>query len=173
MNGWNNPHFLIALLASNVVALVILFFAWKNQRVARLLLFALFAWAGCFNWYTAAHSPADYLNYADLAFLSFYRSFIRGWFSHNVLWMVGFIATGQLLIAASMWLKGRLFKLGAIGGIIFLVAIIPLGVGSGFPFPIITALAFYLLYKNPSVDYLWKPKGSTTTQIKTTNAATS
>jgi hypothetical protein len=55
-----------------------------------------------------------------------------------------------------MWLREWIFKLGTMGGIIFLLGILPLGVGAGFPFPIIAAIAFYLLLKNPSIDYLWK-----------------
>jgi hypothetical protein len=70
--------------------------------------------------------------------------------------MIAAIAIGQLLLALAMLWKGWLFKLGTIGGIIFLVAIIPLGVGSAFPFPIITAMAFYKLYRQKSVDVLWK-----------------
>jgi hypothetical protein len=156
MNGWENSTYVLALVISNVAALLILFCCWKNPRAGRFLFFLLFSWAGYTNWKTALHTPQFYLDYADLAFLPFYTTFIKGWFSRHILLLVGAIASGQLLIAVSMWLRGWIFKLGTIGGIIFLLAILPLGVGAGFPFPIIAALAFYLLLKHPSIDYLWK-----------------
>jgi hypothetical protein len=62
------------------------------------------------------------------------------------------------MIGLSMLFRGFVFKSGAIGGMIFLVSIIPLGISSGFPFPIIGTLAFYFLYKEPEVDYLWNKK---------------
>jgi hypothetical protein len=155
MNGWDNPGYVLALIISNFIALIILFFAWKRPSIARLLLFILFAWAAYTNWKMAIVSPQEYVNFADLAFIGFYKEFIQGWFSRHGAFMIAAIATGQLIIGVAMLLKGWIFRWGAIGGIVFLTAIIPLGVGSGFPFPIITALAFYLLLKLNKVDYLW------------------
>jgi hypothetical protein len=156
MNGWDNPEYVWALVVSNIIALIILYFAWKGPRIARVLLFLVFAWAAYTNWNMAMHSPQEYVNFADLAFLGFYKNFIRGWFSQHGAWLIAGIAIGQLLIALSMLWKGWLYRLGAIGGIIFLVGITPLGVGSGFPFPIITAIAFFLLLKQKNVDLPWK-----------------
>ncbi|HEX6334396.1 MAG TPA: hypothetical protein VFZ78_09225 [Flavisolibacter sp.] len=156
MNGWNNSEYVTALIISNLVVLIILYFSIRQQRVARLLMFLLFMWAGITNWYVATHNPEAYLQYADLAFIAWYRDFINGWFRNNALWFIGLIATGQLAIAISMLLKGWMFRTGALGGMIFLLAITPLGVGAGFPFPLIGALAFYLLYRRPFVDYLWR-----------------
>lgn len=158
MNGFDNPTYVLALVISNIVAIVILLSCWKNPRVGRILLFILFGWAGIFNWDMALSQPSGYINYADPAVLPFYKTFIRGWFSQHVLLIVGIIATGQLAIAVSMWLRGWLFKLGAIGGMLFLIGILPLGVGSGFPFPILAAFAFYLLYRTPHINYLWSGK---------------
>lgn len=159
MNGWNDPEMLLPLFISNIVALLLLISCWKYQRLGRLLMFLLFIWAGCTNWSFAIKSPHIYLDYANYAFLPFYRNFIKGWFSQHIVLMVGLIATCQLLIACSMVLKGWIFKLGTVGGMLFLVGIIPLGVGSGFPFPIIAAFAFYLLFRSGSTDYLWKKPG--------------
>lgn len=139
-----------------MVGLIILLSCWKNQRLGRLLMLALFIWAGITNWYMAIDSPEVYVNYAHYAFLPVYRTFIAGWFSQHVVWVVGPIATLQVLIGVSMALKGPIYRLGTLGGMIFLVAIIPLGVSSGFPFPIVTAIAFLLLFLAAPVDYLWK-----------------
>jgi len=58
------------------------------------------------------------------------------------------------LIAISMLLKGRIFKLGCIGGIIFLLSIAPFGVGSGFPCTITFSIALFILLKKGN-QYLW------------------
>lgn len=60
-----------------------------------------------------------------------------------------------------MLLKSWLFKLGCIGGIIFLLAIAPFGVGSGFPCTIIFAFALLILFRK-SKNYLWIDKTSET-----------
>jgi hypothetical protein len=158
MNGWNNTNYILIVLASNVLGLLILFFSWKYQRVGRLMLFLLFGWAGCNNWYTVIHSPSDYVDYANFALLPFYKTFILGWFSQHVFGVVASIATGQLVIAMAMLFKGWFLRTAARAGIVFMFAIIPLGVSSGFPFPLIISLAFYLLILNPVIDVIWKPE---------------
>jgi hypothetical protein len=163
MNGWDNPGYVLALVISNIIALVIYYFARKRPRIARLLFFLLFSWAAYTNWNMAMNSPQEYVSFADLAFIGIYKNFINGWFAQHGALLIAAIAIGQLLIALAMLWKGWVFKLGTIGGIIFLVAIIPLGVGSGFPFPIITAMAFYHLYRQKNVDVLWKGHQATLT----------
>jgi hypothetical protein len=156
MNGVNDPAIFWPLVTANIVALVILGCCWKFPRAGRLLMFALFVWAGCTNWYYATQSPNVYLDYANYTFLPFYRNFIQGWFSKNILATVGFIATCEFLISAAMLMKGAVLRLGIIGGMIFFLGILPLGAGSGFPFPVIGIISFYLLYKSNANDYLWK-----------------
>jgi hypothetical protein len=155
MKGFENQTYLLAYIISNIVAILVLWAAWKQQRIARLMLFLLFAWASWTNWKTALGNPQFYIEYADLSFLSAYKQFIRGWFSRHVVEMVGFIATCQAMIAVSMLLRGKILKTGIIGAIIFLLAIAPLGVGSAFPFSIIVSFALYLIFRNRTSDYLW------------------
>lgn len=155
MKGFENQTYLLMYIISNVVALLILWAAWKQPRIARLMFFLLFSWASWINWTTALHNPQFYIEYADLSFLDIYKQFIRGWFSRHVTEIVGFIAICQALIAVSMLLKGRVLKTGAIGAIIFLLAIAPLGVGSAFPFSIIASFALYLILRNRANNYFW------------------
>jgi hypothetical protein len=129
--------------------------AWKQVRIARLLFFLLFAWANWTNWKAALYTPEFYLGEADLSFFDFYKQFILGWFSHHTTEAVGFVATCQALIAVSMLLKGWVLKSGGIGAIIFLLAIAPLGVGSAFPCTLIMSVAMYRILRVPSADYLW------------------
>jgi hypothetical protein len=160
MKGLENQTYLIGWIISNIVALVLLMTAFKWSRLTRLLFFLLFSWASWINWRTAMYSPADYQDYADLALSDVYSNFIRGWFKDNTLLAVGCIATCQALIAIAMLMKGWLLKIGIIGGIIFLVAIVPLGVGSGIPCTINMAIALFIVFQHKTNEYLWFRKGS-------------
>ena len=155
MNGWNNEHYVILLIISNAVAILQLVTAIKWPRIARASFFLLFAWASWTNWTTSQQHPEFYLEYADLTWSSWYVSFIHGWFAGNIKLVVGFVAICQALIAISMVFKGWLFKTGCIGAMIFLISIIPFGIGSGFPCTAIMALTIYLLLKKSSHEYIW------------------
>jgi hypothetical protein len=155
MKGLENPTYLMAYLVSNAVAILLLVMAWKWPRAARLMFLLLFAWASWFNWQTVSFTPQVYLDYAELTFSDWYQQFIRGWFSRHIKLVVGFIATCQGLIALAMLLRGWLFKAGTIAGIIFLLAIAPLGVGAAFPCTLNMAVAMLLLLRGYA-DYLWR-----------------
>ena len=99
MKGLEN--YLTLYIISNAVAILLLLAAWRAPKIARVLFFLLFAWAGYTNYYYAIHYPNAYLDYADLSFIRGYKQFILGWFSQHIVVMVGFIATCQALIAIS------------------------------------------------------------------------
>ena len=155
MKGLDNSTYLTLYIISNAVALLMLWAGWKNQRILRLMMFLVFAWASFTNWNEALVAPQFYLEYADLTFSPLYRHFINGWFSSHITLAVGFIATCQAIIAVSMLLKGWIFRTGAIGSIIFLLAIAPLGVGAAFPCTVIVAISTWLLLRNKQINYLW------------------
>ncbi len=155
MKGFDNTGYLILYTISNIAALLMVWAAWKRPRLARLLLFLLFAWASWTNWETAVKTPQFYLDYANLSFSGLYREFIRGWFSRHIGAAVGLIASCQALISVSMLWKGWLFKVGAAGAIIFLLGILPLGMGSAFPCSLIMAIAIGLLLRKKQTGYLW------------------
>lgn len=142
---------------SNGLAILVLIAALKKTRLARLLMFILFAWASWFNYTTAHNSPSDYLIYATLTPVDLYSNFINTTFKANIVPMVTGIAMGQALIAIGMLLRGWWVKLACIGAILFFLAIAPLGIGSGFPATLIGALAVFLIVKNDALDYLWIP----------------
>ena len=148
MNGLENKVYLIAYIISNTFALLVLLFSWKHIKLCRMAFVILFGWASWANWTTAINSPDDYLDYAAFSFLPFYKHFIQGWFSNHICLIVGFIATVQAFIAISLILKGWVYKIGIIGGVLFLISIAPLGVGSAFPCTLLLALALGIIYKN-------------------------
>jgi hypothetical protein len=156
MKGLDNQLYIMLLVISNLVAIAQLIAAVKWSRLARVSFFLLFAWASWTNWKTSQQTPQFYLDYSDLAWIGWYRTFITGWFADHIKTVVGFIATCQGLIAVSMLLKGWIFKIGCTGAIIFLISILPFGVGSGFPCTAIMAAAMYILLKKHNNKFAWE-----------------
>lgn len=161
MKGLENNTYLFGYIISNVVAIIMLWATWKNGRTGRFLFFLLFAWASVTNASFALNQPEAYLEYGNMAWLNSYKQFIHGWFSEHIALTVGFVAVSQGLIAVSMWLKGLLLKVGATGAIIFLLAILPLGVGSGAPCTFFMAIGMFLILRRKESNFLWiNPKKS-------------
>ncbi len=151
-------EFIIPWSISNVIAILLLVIAYKRTKLARLLFALLFSWACWLNFTTANNNPDDYLNYAAITPFSLYADFINGWFKEHITIMVSLISIGQGLIAIGMILKGWFVRLAGIGAIIFFLGITPLGIGSAFPFTIITIVAIYFILKKDDLNYLWKFK---------------
>jgi len=157
MQGIDNNTYIIAYFISNLFALLMVLAAVKAPRLGRLLFFILFAWAAAFNTYTAATKPTIYQMYAQTAISDWYRDFINGaWFGSNTTPFIATIAAGQLLIAIGVCLKGVLYRLSLWGAAIFLLAIMPLGMGSAFPCTISMATAAMILARNYNHQFLWK-----------------
>jgi hypothetical protein len=100
--------------------------------------------------------PGFNLTYAKLDALPVYSNFIYGFFSQHITPIVFSISVGQFFIALGLVLNKNWTKLACIGGIIFGLAIAPLGVGSAFPSTVSMAVAFYILLKKYEHDFIWK-----------------
>ncbi len=155
-------QFLALYLAANVIALGVLVVAFTRPRLTRWLCAGIFAWAAVTNTLTALATPQVYLEYADLTMSDWYRSFILGWFRGHIQWMVLTIAAGQAVIAGLLTRPRPWRRLGVAGGVVFLAAIAPLGVGSGFPFSVTFSAALIafdqrlaannLIHRTPGAD---------------------
>ena len=131
-------------VGANAIAFGILALAFFRPAAVRWVCVALFAWASVTNTVTALTNPRAYLGYAALTLSNGYRAFINGWFADHVASMVLPIAAGQLVIAVLLIGGKPLRRLGELGAVLFLLAIVPLGVGAGLPFSftVIGALLF-------------------------------
>jgi hypothetical protein len=151
-------EWLIPYIISNIVFLLSIVAALRKPMWTRIFFAGFFLWAAYFNSTTAIQSPEIYLTYANLNALPAYSKFINGYFSEHITVFVSSIAVGQLLIALGLILNKTWVKLACIGGIIFGLAIAPLGVGSGFPSTVFMAVAFFILLKKNDHDFIWKLK---------------
>jgi len=158
MKGLENTTYLIALIVSNIAALIILWAAIKKPVIARLLFSILFEWASWMNYTTAINYPEKYLEYASMS-IGLYKSFINGWFKDHITSMVCFIASCQALIGVGMLLNKWWVKLASISAVIFFIAIAPLGVGAAFPFSLIASAAAIVILIKDEFNYSWKHSG--------------
>lgn len=137
-----------------LVSLFMLVSAWRWPRVARVEYIALFAWACWVNWSTVTRTPSVYFEYGGFAVVPAYRAFIGGAFRQQVVAIVGTIATCQGLIALGLLVGGVWARVALFGAIVFLGAIAPLGVGSGFPSTLIMAAGALLLLRGAPFEHV-------------------
>ena len=141
---------------SVTVSLILLLLTFIWPSVGRFLLVLLFLWASYINAETAITNPQDYLNYSSLVWFDLYRDFIDGYFSRNITLIIVLIAFFQLIIAILFATKGKPVKWSGWAIIAFLLAVAPLGVGSGFPSTLIMALAVFIIIRKPVDRSLWE-----------------
>jgi hypothetical protein len=130
---------------SIIAGLMLVLMSWRWRPIGRLFFVLLFLVAAQLNFRLALTRPDEYLGFARLAYVDWYREFILGFFARHTATIVAAIAVGQLSIGVLVLLSGRALRLGLIGAIVFLVAVAPLGTGAGFPATLIMAWAAALL----------------------------
>jgi hypothetical protein len=141
---------LYAQLGSTIVALFMLIASVRSRTAGRKLFATLFGWAAAINAWTALTSPTDYLGYAGFTVSDLYRGFILGFFGQHITSIVVGIAIGQACIAVAL-LRGRRWqRVGLTAAIVFLLAIVPLGIGAGVPATVIMALGAGVLWREPA-----------------------
>lgn len=135
----------IPYITTHVVTFLLIFICYKWPKVGKIAWGIIFILAGILNIYEGISNPETYVEYGQNA-VGLYQKFIYGIFSSYTSLIVSLIALGQILVGAFLFFKGKPFLLGILGGIIFLVAISPLGLGSAFPSTLLMSISMILLY---------------------------
>lgn len=149
-------QYLVPYLISNTIFILVLIAVALRPMAGRIFFALLFLWAASINTVTALKTPQVYLEYANMALIPAYKDFINTFFAEHIQSIVLIIASGQLLIGIGMVLYGSWVRLACIGGMVFSLAIAPLGVGAGFPSTVLLAIALYILYVQPHHDFIWR-----------------
>lgn len=137
--------YLIPYIISQAAALGLVFICCRLPKAGRIVWGILFLGAGLFNLYHAWTAPEIYVQgYGPTAVWPFYKRFIYGFFSAHTTSLVTVIALGQMASGLFLLMKKPFFMLGVTGGVIFLVAISPLGIGSAFPATLLMAVSLLL-----------------------------
>ena len=143
----NDSTFWIGYWASNIGGAIIAFTGWRFTRIARFLLASLFAWACWFNLDTVAETPEVYVDYAWLTPFGWYADLMTGWFAANVTAIVTTVSIVQGLIAIGYLIGRRYARMAALVTIAFLLVVLPLGLGSAFPAPILMGIGAWFVYR--------------------------
>ncbi len=137
--------FLLPFLISNSIALLLLIFSFRWTIVAKYLWAFIFLAAGGINLFFSQSKPDIYVQSFGPPAIDLYQRFIYGFFSQYTEFMVLTIAIGQLLVGVLLLCHNKLFRLGILGGTVFLLAIAPLGIGSAFPATLLGAISLVVL----------------------------
>jgi hypothetical protein len=137
-------EYMLPVILTNLVALVITLLSYNFPRFMRFIWGIIFIVAGTINLITVYNEPGIYIDAYGPAAIDCYKDMIYGPFSKQPAVYVTLIAVGQIIVAGLIWSRGFWYYLGLLGGVIFLLAIAPLGVGSAFPSSVI--LAFGLIF---------------------------
>jgi hypothetical protein len=141
-------EYLFQWATTNVIALGLLFLAWKYPRFGKYIFGLIFLAASIVNALTAIQGPSLYLQYKQFVILEIYERFIGGYFVGHIVQFVLGIAAFQLLISIGLLYGRFLLKPALIGGMIFMIGIAPLGLGSALPAPIILLMSLWVLFTN-------------------------
>jgi len=125
---------------------LLIFICYRWPKIGKIAWGVIFLLAGIFNIYTGLTEPQVYVDMYGSTAVGFYKTIINGIFASFTSFIVCLIATGQILVGIFLLQKKRIFVWGISGGILFLLAITPLGVGSAFPSTLFMAFSLGLLY---------------------------
>jgi len=127
-----NPIFTVFVLV-NLSSLVVLFWTWRAEDAGRIIYAVVFLLAGIINGWLGIFNPKIYLFFGENTLWSLYENFIYGLFDRHTSAFIVSIAIGQLLIAAGLFFRGKLWFIAIYGAIFFIWALLPLGIGAAFP----------------------------------------
>jgi len=140
-------EFMLPVILSNLLAVVLALSSYNFPRFMRFIWGLIFILAGIVNLITVYNEPGIYVDaYGPLA-IECYQEIIYGPFSAHPAIYVTLIAIGQILVGGLIWSGRFWYYLGLTGGIIFLLAIAPLGVGSAFPATVIMAIGLMVMMR--------------------------
>ncbi len=140
-------EYMLPVILANLVAFVLVLSSYNFPRFLRVIWGLIFIIAGIFNLITVYNEPGVYVDAFGPPAIDIYQQFINGPFSERSALYVTLIALGQILAGGLIWSGGFWYYLGLTGGVIFMLAIAPLGVGSAFPAPLIMAFGLILMMR--------------------------
>ena len=142
----NSSDLWIPILITHVLTFLLIFICYKWPKIGKVVWAVIFIAAGLFNIYSVISDPQQYVTTYGQHAIPLYQKFIFSLFSTNTILFVAMIAAGQILVGLFLFMKKMPLKLGVLGGILFLVAISPLGVGAAFPSTLLMAFSLVLMY---------------------------
>lgn len=149
------PIIMTFVVIVNLIAIIMTYLTFKKPGYGRFLFGGMFLLAGIFNLYYAFFNPDEFIYYTEFAVFDLYKEFFIGIYSDNSKLILMSIAGAQLVTGFGFWSKGAFVKYASIAGIIFLIGILPMGLGAAFPSTLIMAAGIYKTYTRSFNKNLW------------------
>lgn len=140
-------RYLIPYIIVNLISIILFAITIKSYKKAMKVFGVLFLVSALYNTYKVFTKPIVFVNlFGRMTPFSGIRDFIFGDFRDHIILYIVLMSIYQLLISWCLFKETKLLKYGIFGGIIFLLAVSPLGVGSAFPSSLLMALSMYLIH---------------------------
>ena len=143
----NYEQFMLPVILANLLAIVIMLLSYNFPRFMRFIWGLIFIIAGIVNLITIVNTPDIYVDTFGPAAIDLYKDIIYGPFSRQPAVYVALIAGGQIFVGGLIWSRGFWYYLGLVGGMLFLLAIAPLGAGSAFPCTVFLAIGLIFMMR--------------------------
>jgi hypothetical protein len=140
-------EYMLPIILANLIAVVLALSSYNFPRFMRFIWGLIFIIAGIVNLINVYNEPGIYVDAFGPSAIEPYREIIYGVFAKHSDIYVTLIAAAQVIIGGLIWSARFWYFLGLTGGIIFLLAIAPLGVGSAFPCTVILAIGLILMMR--------------------------
>lgn len=123
------------------------------MNVLRFFFGCIYIIGGIANIVVTMVRPSTYMDFADTAFIPFYKHFLIEYFYYNIPAFTIPAAFYQITIGLLIICKDMFVKIGLVGAVIFSLLIIPLG-QEQLPNIIFVAFMIYLLRKNYHYSFI-------------------
>jgi len=140
-------EYMVPYLLANMISVGLAVIAYVWPSLAKKLFILFFLSNGIFCYILYSLRPEAYVEvFGEVAVLEIYRRFIYGFFVQNLATVVKLIAASQIVVGILLSTKGQFFSLGVLGGITFLIVLIPLGPASAFPATVFMAVGLFIMF---------------------------
>lgn len=144
---------LLPLGISSIICLLPLLLAIRRPRAARFLLAFMLITGGLVNMTMAVAAPSVYAGFGDSMLLPVYVDLLDAAASLSLAAAVFLVGVWQMTFGLLALHRGRWAKTGLVGGVVFFLAIVPLGLVV-VPSVLLAATAAFLLRRDPGTSLL-------------------
>ena len=140
-------EYFIPIFIGNLLAIILMLLSYHFPRVLRVVWGAIFITMGIISLITVYNNPSVFIDLIGSKPVKFYQEFINKTLLKNPGAYISLLGVIQILFGGMIWSRKVWFILGCIGAVLFLLAILPLGVALTFPLTIFMALSIIFLMR--------------------------
>jgi hypothetical protein len=140
-------EYFIPIFIGNLLAIILMLLSYHFPRVLRVIWGAIFITMGVVSLITVYNNPSVFIDLIGSKPVKFYQDFIDKTMVEHPGAFILLLGVIQILFGGMIWSRKVWFILGCIGAVLFLLAILPLGLAITFPLTIFMALSIIFLMR--------------------------